>query len=94
VSVRSSRTHELKTWPPFFESVLDGSKTFEIRRDDRAYAVGDTLCLKEWDPNGSTGYGGKYTLREVKCLVTYVMHGGRFGIEEHTVVMGIKLIEP
>ncbi len=87
------REHELKTWPPYFEAVLEGRKTFEIRRDDRGFGVGDTLLLKEWDPRGSlTDFGGRYTLREIRCRVTHIVPGGQFGIEPGTCVMAIKLI--
>lgn len=39
--------HNLKTWPEFYRSILDGSKTFELRRDDREprFAVGQMLNL-------------------------------------------------
>lgn len=83
------RTHTLKTWPAFYSAVIDGSKTFEVREDDRGYAVGDTLHLREWEPEGS----GTLTGREATCRVTYILHGGRFGIAPHMVVMGIKLID-
>jgi hypothetical protein len=42
--------HTLKTWPDQFTAVADGSKTFEVRYDDRGFAVGDLLRLAEWDP--------------------------------------------
>lgn len=42
--------HELKIWPQYFERVKDGSKTFEIRNNDRGFQSGDTVVLKEWDP--------------------------------------------
>lgn len=45
--------HALKCWPSFFGDVCDGSKTFEVRRDDRGFRVGDTLRLMEFTP----GYG-------------------------------------
>lgn len=84
------RTHRLKTWPAFYQAIIDGTKTFEVREDDRGYAVGDTLELCEWEPSG---HGmGSYTNREARCTVTYVMPGGRFGIDPNTVVMGIVLI--
>jgi hypothetical protein len=44
------RTHELKSWPTFFGPVLAGTRTHELRRNDRGYAVGDTLLLREYDP--------------------------------------------
>ena len=46
--------HELKILPMFFEAVISGKKTFEIRKADRPYKVGDLLALNEYD-NGYTG---------------------------------------
>lgn len=43
--------HELKIWPQFYCRVADGSKTFEVRDNDRAFQSGDTVILKEWDPD-------------------------------------------
>lgn len=42
--------HDLKSWPEYFRSVSSGSKRFEIRRADRAFADGDYLMLREFDP--------------------------------------------
>jgi DnaJ-class molecular chaperone len=52
-------THELKTWPEFFEPLSNGNKTFELRYNDRAYSVGDELCLREFDPCRTCGGKGK-----------------------------------
>lgn len=51
-----AREHLLKVVPPYFDSLVAGSKTFEVRRNDRAYQRGDVLRLREWHPH-STGYG-------------------------------------
>jgi len=32
--------HELKTWPEPFAGILAGRKRYEIRKNDRGYAVG------------------------------------------------------
>lgn len=40
--------HELKTWPEFFEEIVTGRKTFEIRLNDRGFQVGDGLWLREY----------------------------------------------
>lgn len=37
--------HVLKTIEPYFSAVESGDKTFEIRRNDRAFQKGDTLVL-------------------------------------------------
>ena len=42
--------HELKIWPKFFARVVDGSKPFEVRRNDRDFQTGDFVLLREYDP--------------------------------------------
>lgn len=42
--------HELKIWPQYYSRVKDGTKTFEVRNNDREFQFGDTVTLKEWDP--------------------------------------------
>lgn len=80
-------THALKTWPEYFEQVFQGNKTFELRKNDREFKVGDTLALQEWD-----NYFGAYTGRCIDVDVTYILSGGNFGIEKGYVVMGIKRV--
>lgn len=64
------RTHELKSWPDFFQPLYDGTKTCEVRFDDRSYAVGDVLRIREYDDRS-----GKFTGRELRRKVTNVLHG-------------------
>jgi len=40
-------THDIKILSEYFNAVADGSKPFEVRRNDRDYQVGDTLLLRE-----------------------------------------------
>ena len=42
--------HVLKCWPKYFEELFSGKKTFDIRRNDRDYKVGEFLDIKEWCP--------------------------------------------
>lgn len=75
--------HELKVWPAYFARLLDGSKTFEIRRDDRGFQPGDRLTLREWNPTGTTtlfGGVGAYTGRQVVRTVGFVAKGTMFGL--------------
>ena len=61
------RVHLLKTWPCFFQAVQRGEKCFELRRDDRKFAVGDCLVLQEFDPETE-----RYSGNEVALRVTYL----------------------
>jgi hypothetical protein len=60
--------HELKCWPQFFEAIIAGEKTCELRRNDRNYQVGDVLRLREWDP-----FREHYTGRHYKVRVTHII---------------------
>lgn len=77
--------HELKTWPEAFGDLLTRARSFEVRKDDRGYAVGDELYLREWNPKTS-----KYSGRFMMAIVTYILKGGRWGIEDGYVVMSIR----
>jgi hypothetical protein len=78
--------HDLKTWPAYFAVIADGSKTFEIRRNDRNFQIGDTLRLREYSLASK-----EYTGQEVSRIVTYVLPAERFtGITSGFCVMGMK----
>ena len=59
--------HVKKVWPEYFQKILDGKKTFELRLADWECKEGDILVLREWDPETR-----EYTGREIKKEVTYV----------------------
>ena len=79
-------THELKTWPEYFEAILDGRKRFEFRLDDRDFKVGDVLLLREYDPNK-----WDYTGNTVRVKVTYILRefgGFDLTIDDSRAVIG------
>ena len=59
---------EKKIWPIYFEKIASGDKTFELRLADWACNPGDSLLLREWDPNTK-----RYTGREIEKEVAYVL---------------------
>jgi hypothetical protein len=59
--------HEKKVWPQYFQKILDGDKTFELRLADWDCHESDTLILKEWNPETKD-----YTGRKLEKTVTYV----------------------
>lgn len=49
--------HSLKILPQYFDAIVSGLKTFEIRStNDRTFREGDRVILKEWDGRNYTGY--------------------------------------
>ena len=78
-------SHELKTWPESFSPVMRGEKKAEHRLDDRGYAVGDELLLREWVPGLC-----EYTGRELTCRVTHVLRGPEFGVREGWVILSVE----
>jgi hypothetical protein len=55
--------HRLKCWPKYFKEIVAGDKRFDLRKDDRAFEVGDELILEEWTPvGGYTGNVEPYTI--------------------------------
>ncbi len=74
--------HELKIYPDFFNAVVSGKKTFEIRKNDRPFKEGDMLALNEYDWNAYTGNS---------CLVyvDFIMNNPEY-VKKDMVVMSIK----
>lgn len=65
-------THDLKTLPEYYKDVASGLKTFELRRNDRNFQVGDTLLLREFVPCKICGGKGKlvsWSLSDKTCCV-------------------------
>ena len=77
-------THDLKCWTSVFQDVYLGVKSFEIRVNDRDYKVGDTLHLREYNPETDA-----FTGRWVSRRVTYILRGGQWGLPGNLVVMAI-----
>ena len=72
---------EKKILPEYFEAVIHGKKTFEIRKDEDDIQVGDAIILKEWD-------GEKYTGRETGRNISYVLRNvPQYGLSDGYCIM-------
>lgn len=58
---------EKKILKPYFDKIISGDKTYEIRLADFECEPGDDLVLREWNPEEK-----KYTGRVIEKKVTYV----------------------
>lgn len=80
---------EKKIWPQYFDAIASGKKTFELRLADFECNLGDTLMLREWNPDTK-----KYTGRRLEKEVTYVVKtkGQKFFPEEDLAKYGLQVI--
>jgi hypothetical protein len=80
--------YHLKSAPPYFEPLLTGVKTFDVRRREpweRQFTVGDEVMFREW---GDDGYTGRQILRRI----VYILSGPdavNFGLQRNVVVLGL-----
>jgi hypothetical protein len=66
--------HDLKIWPPFFQDIVSGRKTFDVRRNDRKFKLGDTIRFREWEPKEHGHQDAPYyTGREHSMRVSYIL---------------------
>lgn len=82
-------THELKTWPVPFAALLDGTKTYEIRKADRDFRVGDVLHLREYDNGNPESADGHFTGRSLERYVSYMTPGGDWGLPPDVCVLAL-----
>ena len=89
--------HNLKIWPDQYALLRSGLKTFEFRKNDRDFQVGDILLLREWDPGSGTREtgpwaSGHYTDADwILRGVTHVLRGPDFGVPEGYAVLSLAV---
>lgn len=83
-------THYLKCWPIFFFEVASGMKTFEIRKNDRDFRVGDIIVLQYWDPL-TKDYNKAYSDRRFKVIYILDQHEG---LLDGYVILQLKIYDP
>jgi len=91
--------HKLKILPRYFKEVQEGNKTFEIRKNDRGFKVGDALILKEYkselimkSEDGEERWGNPhYTGKEISKEVSYIFEGVTgYGLRKGYCILGLK----
>lgn len=82
------KTHYLKTIQPFFSEVKNGTKTFEHRKNDRDFQVGDEVYLQEYDLMFNSFSG-----QEIRGTITYVLKDWK-GLDVDYCVFSLQIIQP
>jgi hypothetical protein len=65
--VKPNKTIIKRVYPQYFQEILTGVKNYEVRLGNFKAQVGDTLHLKEYDPE--LGYTGRELKREIVNLI-------------------------
>jgi hypothetical protein len=79
------KVHELKIIKEYFIHVKSGLKTFELRKNDRDFIIGDVVVLKEIDKENQS-----FTGRIISKNITYILHGGVYGLEKDYCIIGLS----
>ena len=77
--------HRIKIDSQFFDDAAAGRKTFELRKNDRGYKVGDVLALTDYKD-------GKPTGREIYEEVAYMLENYK-GLEDGYCILATRLLE-
>lgn len=81
--------HELKIDQHFLIRLLEGKKTFEVRKNDRDYQVGDTIQFLPLESKTLNVYD--YCERIPEFLIIYVHTG--LGMEDGYCVLGVATLK-
>ena len=83
--LKGQRDHYIKLNIIFADSVSDGQKCFEIRKNDRGYQKGDLVVFKPVDDAGNSVH---HPIIDEVYEITYVISG--WGLKDGYCVFGIK----
>lgn len=80
---KEQKVHELKLAAMYFKDVATGKKSFELRKNDRGFKIGDALRLNEYAD-------GKETGRHIEADIVYMLEDCS-GLQEDYCILGIKV---
>lgn len=80
--------HYLKIKDEYYKDIERGSKTFELRKNDRDFKVGDILMLIKLDGEG------KETDQVIKKKVVYILKDcPKYGLKDGYAILGIDAVD-
>lgn len=82
------RVHKLKTLTPYFENVVNGRKSAELRLNDRDYQVGDIVLLEDYDLERKV-----YRGPTIEKQITHILFGCP-GLEPGYCVLSLDEVQP
>ena len=85
--------HKLKLNSDYYSDSASGVKTFEIRKNDRNFKVGDILELREWLWSALEGKGA-HTGNVHWKIITYILEDEKFLKEGYVCIAVAPIAEP
>ena len=79
------KQHEVKIVASYYEDVVSGKKSFELRKNDRGYKQGDSLKMLEFKD-------GKHTGRTINADIIYMLEDYT-GLTEGYCILGIRVTD-
>ena len=81
--------HVLKLSDKYFDAVRSGAKNFEVRKNDRGFKVGDTICLVYYP--GPVSVPDEEKPLDIYRRINYILSHEDFpeGVCEGYVVLGL-----
>lgn len=88
------KTHSLKIDVHFWNSICNGDKLCEVRRNDRDFQVGDKIYFNAVVPDGHEDVVNNLSADTYK--ISHVLSSDQFpsGIQRGYCVLSIKKVEP
>lgn len=83
-------THRLKVFAKYADAIMSGVKTFEIRKNDRGYEVGDKIVFNVVTNEGyAVGAAARHPLNGATYRIDYILDGFE-GLAQKYVAMAIS----
>ena len=80
--------HNLKILPEYYLELVSGAKTFELRKDNRNYQIGDTVVFSILNSDGII------TPSNTIWKITYVIRGGQYGLDKEYCIFSLIPVLP
>ncbi len=86
-------THRLKVFVKYADAIMNGTKTFEIRKNDRGYEVGDKIVFDVVTNKGyAVGAAARHPLNGATYRIDYILDDFE-GLAQKYVALAISKVD-
>lgn len=93
VDVDQMTTHRLKVFIRYADAIMNGTKTFEVRKNDRGYEIGDKIVFDVVTNEGyAVGAAARHPLNGATYRIDYILDDFE-GLAQKYVVLAISKVD-